>query len=61
MTRTWKGLDTENIGRPGIYSFVSQPGNKKYARLLECLRIEDERFRYFQEALIKLRELDEER
>lgn len=47
-------MDTETIGRPGAQTQV----NKK---LSDYMRLEDERFRYFQEAITKFREIDEER
>ena len=45
LARTWQGLDTEKVGRPGIYALMA-PGGKKYTKLQESLKIEDERFRY---------------
>jgi hypothetical protein len=56
FARVWQGLNCDSIGRPGIQIQIQT--NKKFA---EYLRLEDERFRYFQEAITKFRELDEER
>ena len=49
-------MDIETIGRPGIQN---QLANSK--KLADYMRLEDERFRYFQEAIAKFREIDEER
>jgi hypothetical protein len=39
------GMNAEFIGRPGIYA--SMADNPKYLKLVEYLRLEDERCRYF--------------
>jgi len=49
-------MDIDTVGRPGIQAQMLT--NKKFA---EYMRLEDERFRYFQEAISKFREIDEER
>jgi hypothetical protein len=49
-------MDIDTVGRPGIQAQMQT--NKKFA---EYMRLEDERFRYFQEAISKFREIDEER
>jgi hypothetical protein len=54
--RTWKGLNSEYVGRPGIN--VTIPQHKKLA---DYLKLEDERFRYMHEALNKFKEIDDER
>jgi hypothetical protein len=57
--KSWKGMNVEHIGRPGFYS--QAPTNKKFTDLIEYQKLEDERFRYFLDAINKFRELEEEK
>lgn len=54
-------MNVETVGRPGIYQHMG-PGstNKKHPKLQDYLRLEDERFRYFWEAIQKLAQIEEE-
>ena len=52
-------MNVEHIGRPGFYQ--PQQTNKKYLDLVEYHKLEDERFRYFQEGITKLKEMEEEK
>lgn len=45
LSKSWHGMNSECIGRPGIYACLTS--NKKHSKLVEYLRLEDERFRYF--------------
>lgn len=49
-------MDVTQVGRPGIYNQMAV-----HKILSDYLKIEDERFKYFQEALLKFREIDDDR
>lgn len=57
--KTWKGMNVDFIGRPGIYQVMNT--NKKFEALAEYQKIEDERFRYFLEGINKYKEIEEEK
>lgn len=49
-------MDVSQIGRPGIYNLASN-----HKSLVEYLKLEDERFKYFQEASLKVKEIEDDR
>ena len=49
--RTWKGLNVEFIGRPGIINQLLT--SKKYVRIVEYFKLEEERWKYFLECMNK--------
>ncbi len=56
--RTWNGLNVDYIGRPGIQNIIA---NKKYNRIVEYFKLEDERWKYFLECMSKYKEIEEEK
>lgn len=61
LSRVWKGPNVEQIGRPGISNQAGQQVQPAIKKLTDYLKLEDERFRYLQEAIAKFKEIDEER
>lgn len=56
--RTWNGLNVDYISRPGIQNIIA---NKKYNRIVEYFKLEDERWKYFLECMSKYKEIEEEK
>lgn len=59
MARQWRGMEMDTIGRPGTLP-TQNPQNAQNKKLQEYVKLEDERFKYFSEAICKLKDFDYE-